>query len=149
MLLNTLTDSVVYVPRSERISFDMMVRYRFDGTRTTTLLRNLTCGGARIEGIEGLRCGDTVTLSLPSLKPKEAKVVWMVGDSAGLEFDRPLHPDIFEELVLHYGRRRDRTDIDRLLQVDNRYDSIDSDRKMPGDVRYGRIDVTGPMSKAA
>lgn len=149
MLLNTLTDSVVYVPRSERISFDIMVRYRFDGARTTTLLRNLTCGGARIDGIGGLRCGDTVTLSLPSLKSKEATVVWMVGDSAGLEFDRPLHPDIFEELVLRHARRRDRTDIDRLLQVDNRYDRTNIDGPLPGDLGYGRAGAARPLSRAA
>ncbi|NBC35769.1 hypothetical protein GTZ99_04270 [Novosphingobium sp. FSY-8] len=130
MFLNSFNDSVVYVPRAERVSFDMMVRYRFEGLRATVLLKNLTCGGARVEGIDGLRVGDMVTLNLPSLKPKEATVVWTMGHAAGLEFERPLHPDIFEELVLHHGRRRERTDTDRLLHVDGR---VNNDP-----VEYGR-----------
>jgi hypothetical protein len=122
MLLNTVYDSVVYVPRAERVSFDMLVRYRHEGYRGTTLLKNLTCGGARIEGLEGLRAGDKVTLYLPSLAPKDATVAWATQNSFGLEFDRPLHPDIFEDLVMHHCTRRDRTDTDRATQIDNRYD---------------------------
>lgn len=122
MLLNTIDDTVVYVPRAERISFDLMVRYRRDDERGSTLLRNLTCGGARVEGIAGLRCGDKVTLCLPSLKPKEATVVWLLGVGAGLEFDRPLHPDFFEELVLRHACPRERSEIDRLTQINDRYE---------------------------
>jgi hypothetical protein len=125
MLLNTIDDTVVYVPRAERISFDLLVRYRRGDGRGPTLLKNLTCGGARVEGIEGLRCGDKVTLCLPSLAPKEATVMWLMDEDAGLEFDRPLHPDIFEELVLRHASQRERTDIDRLTQINNRYDRED------------------------
>jgi hypothetical protein len=64
MLLNTINDTVVYVPRAERIGFDIPVRYRRGDVRSSTLLINLTCGGARVEGIEDLRCGDKVTLYL-------------------------------------------------------------------------------------
>ena len=127
MLLNTLVDSVVYVPRAERVSFDMLVRFRFEGYRATTMLKNLTCGGARIEGLEGLRAGDKVTLYLPSLKPKEALVAWTQGGAAGLEFERPLHPDVFEDLVQHHARSRERTDTDRLTQIDNRYERVSAD----------------------
>ncbi|WDF73897.1 hypothetical protein [Novosphingobium sp. KACC 22771] len=122
MLLNTIEDTVVYVPRAERVSFDLMVRARFGEYRGPALMKNLTCGGARVEGIAGLRCGDKVTLCLPLLAPKEATVMWLLGDDAGLEFDRPLHPDIFEDLVLHHASRRERTDTDRLTQINNRYE---------------------------
>lgn len=127
MLLNTIDDTVVYVPRAERISFDLMVRYRFGEERGPNLLKNLTCGGARVEGIAGLRCGDKVTLCLPSLAPKEATVVWLMGQSAGLEFDRPLHPDIFEELVMRHASQRERSETDRLTQINNRYDREESE----------------------
>ena len=127
MLLNTINDTVVYVPRAERISFDIPVRYRRGDVRSSTLLINLTSGGARVEGIEDLRCGDKVTLYLPSLKPKEATVVWVMGLGSGLEFDRPLHPDIFESLVLRHARRRDRSETDRLTQIESRYDRLEVD----------------------
>jgi PilZ domain len=125
MLLNSINDSVVYVPRAERVSFDMMVRYRFEGTRATVLLKDLSCNGARVEGIPHLRMGDLIAIMLPSLKPKDAEVVWTAGKGAGLQFERPLHPDIYEELVLHHGRRRERSDTDRLLQIESRYSSSD------------------------
>ena len=115
-----MVDDIVIQPRAERISFDMLVRYRNMGNRATVMLKNLTTGGARVEGIEGLRYGDVITLLLPSLKPKDAHVVWVSGSSVGLEFDRPLHKDVFEGLVLHHGRQRARTEADRALQIDAR-----------------------------
>ena len=115
-----MTDDAIYTPRAERVSFDMPVRARHDGLRTTIWLKNLTCGGARVEGIGGLRAGDELTLFVPTLKPKTARVAWVVGHAIGLEFDRPLHPDVFEGLVLHYGRQRPRTEADRALQIDPR-----------------------------
>jgi len=124
MLLNTLVDTVVYVPRAERVSFDLPTRLRFGPLRAPTLLRNLTCGGARVEGLDGLRAGDKVTLYLPSLKPKTATVAWAEGVLVGLEFDRPLHPDIFEDLVHHHARRRDRTPTDALTQISDRYERL-------------------------
>ena len=113
-----MVDDIHYSPRAERISFDMMVRFRFTSGRGAVWLRNLTRGGARIDGIPGLRVGDEITLTIPTLKPKPARVAWVMGGGAGLEFARPLHPDIFESLVLHYAHSRPRTDADRALQID-------------------------------
>ena len=47
----------------------------------------------------GLRYDEVITLLLPSLKPKAAVVVWVKGVAAGLEFQQPLHPDVFNTLV--------------------------------------------------
>ena len=117
MWLDKTVNEDTYVPRAERVSFDMLVRYRREGTRATMLLKNLNCNGARVEGLAGLKFGDTITVMLPSLAPKEARVVWIDGMAAGLEFDRPLHPDIFETLVLHHGQWRERNDTDRLVRT--------------------------------
>ena len=117
MRLNSFDDDIVYVPRAQRVSFDMQVRYRHGGTRATLLLQNLTAGGAYATGLAELRCGDRITLCLPSLKPKDAVVVWLEDEVLGLEFDRPLHPDIYEGLVLHHATWRTRTDADRAWQV--------------------------------
>ena len=111
-------DDAIYTPRAERVSFDMPVRYRHEGLRATIWLKNLTCGGARVEGITGLRAGDELTLFVPTLKPKAARVAWTLGQSAGIEFERSLHPDVFEALVNAHATRRPRTEADRALQID-------------------------------
>ena len=120
MRLNSFEDDTTYTPRSERVSFDLAARYRHGTTRTRILLQNLSLGGARAEGLGDLRCGDRITLLLPSLKPKVTMVVWSVGDIFGLEFERPLHPDIYETLVLHHAQWRERTDLDHQLQVNGK-----------------------------
>ena len=117
MRLNAFEDDIAYTPRSERVSFDMQVRLRCGKIRASAQLKNVTTGGARVDGMQGLRCGDRVTLYLPKLKPKLAMVAWIVGDAAGLEFERPLHPSIFETLVLHHAQWRELTETDRTLRV--------------------------------
>jgi hypothetical protein len=112
MLLNTLVNEVVYIPRSQRVCIDLEVRCRVHGGRAKVVLKNLTPEGARIEALEGLRYDDVITLSLPSLKPKTAIVVWVKGDCAGLAFERPLHPDIFADLVRKHGDTRPRISTD-------------------------------------
>lgn len=103
MWLKSLADEVVYIPRPERISIDLEVMARVHGSRRKVVLRNLTTQGARIDALEGLRYDDVVTLTLPGLKPKPAYVVWVKGESAGLAFERPLHPEIFATLVRKHG----------------------------------------------
>ena len=113
MWLDTMPDDSQYRPRAERVSFDMAIRCRWGDARCSVVLRNLTTGGARIEGLGGVLLGDALVLMLPSLKPKRARVVWIDGDAAGLEFEHPLHPDVFETLVLRHAQWRTRDDTDR------------------------------------
>lgn len=120
MRLNTMVNQVVYAPRAQRISFDMPVRYRQGSQRVSLLLRNLTAMGARVEGLDELRIGDMAMVQLPTLAPKAALVVWTRGDAAGLEFERPLHPDIFEGLVREHAEPRRRTIADLEPEADER-----------------------------
>ena len=92
--------------RSERVAFDLMVRYRLWAFRGTTMLKDMTPYGARIEGLSDIRLGDEITLMLPGLQPKSATVVWSQGRSAGVEFDHPLHGEVFKTLVKDYARSR-------------------------------------------
>lgn len=103
MWLKSMVDDVIYVPRAERISIDLDVRCRIHGARARVVLKNLTTEGARIEAVEGLRYDDVITLMLPSLKPKDAYVVWVKGQSAGIAFERPLHPNVFATLARKHG----------------------------------------------
>ncbi len=121
-MVNNTEANPEYLPRAERLSFDMLARYRFAGRRATVLLRNMTQGGARVEGIEGLRAGEIITLMLPDLAPKDADVVWVSGSGAGLEFERPLHPDVFERMVLQHAMTRARSEADRVVHSDGRDD---------------------------
>ncbi|MBS0254772.1 MAG: hypothetical protein JSS36_06065 [Proteobacteria bacterium] len=95
----TVVNETVRTPRGQRIAFDVAVRYRQGSSRATVLLRNLTREGARIEGVGHLRVGDVAMIQLPGLAPKAAKVAWRREHAAGFEFERPLHPDIFDKLV--------------------------------------------------
>ena len=92
--------------RAERVAFDLMVKYRLWGFRGTIILKDMTPFGARIEGLADLRLGDSVTLLLPGLQPKDATVMWSEGSVAGIEFDHPLHGEVFQALVRDYARSR-------------------------------------------
>lgn len=103
MFANTET---IQLRRAERIAFDLMVKYRLWGFRGTIMLKDMTPYGARIEGLADVRMGDAITLLLPGLQPKLSTVVWQDGSSAGVEFDHPLHGEVFKELVRDYARSR-------------------------------------------
>jgi hypothetical protein len=107
-----MVQDIVFIPRSERIAFDIPVRARVGGRRATLTLRDLTPHGARVEGMEGLELGAMTMLQLPTLAPKAAKVVWFRGSAVGLEFEHPLHVDVFERLVRAFARSRTRGEDD-------------------------------------
>ncbi|MFM5908257.1 MAG: hypothetical protein ACKOPO_11855 [Novosphingobium sp.] len=92
--------------RADRVAFDLMVKYRLWGFRGTIMLKDMTPFGARIEGLSDIRMGDEITLLLPGLQPKLSTVVWAEGQSAGVEFDHPLHGEVFKALVKDYARSR-------------------------------------------
>ncbi|MFM6931926.1 MAG: PilZ domain-containing protein [Novosphingobium sp.] len=105
-----MSDSIetmgIQLRRSERIAFDMMVKYRLWGFRGTIMLKDMTPFGARVEGLSDVRMGDAITLLLPGLQLKLSTVVWQEGSSAGVEFDHPLHGEVFRQLVKDYARSR-------------------------------------------
>ena len=82
--------SARWVRRAERHAIDLLARYAWKGLRGTVLLKDLTAQGARIEGLEGLRQGDGLTLLLPDAPPVEATVAWALGRATGLQFHEPV-----------------------------------------------------------
>ncbi|MEJ6009630.1 hypothetical protein [Novosphingobium aquae] len=70
------------------------------------MLKDMPPLGARIEGMSDVRMGDAITLLLPCLEPKLSNVVWQDSSSAGVEFDHPLHGEVFKELVRDYAPSR-------------------------------------------
>jgi len=92
-----------YRRREARIGFELPVRCQRHLTRRTVILRDMTTHGARIDGLGKMHLDELVTLLLPGLQAKDAWVAWSTDHSAGLEFERPLHPDVFHQLVADYA----------------------------------------------
>ena len=95
--------SARWVRRAERHAIDLLARYAWKGLRGTVLLKDLTCDGARIEGLEALRQGDGLTLLLPDAPPVEATVAWAIGRAAGLRFDAAIAPDELGRIVRDFA----------------------------------------------
>ena len=117
---NATISKVVHVPTARRVAYDLPVRYRQGSRRVSLMLHNLTPAGARVEGLEGFHVGDMAMVQLPTLSPKAARVVWTRGTAAGLEFERPLHPSIYETLVREHAEPRVRTIADLEPEPDER-----------------------------
>ena len=83
-----------------------MVRLRKGVQRSTVFLKDMTTHGARVEGLGRMQIDESVSLSLPGLKPKIAFVAWCDAHSAGLEFEKPLCSEVFRELVILHAHRQ-------------------------------------------
>jgi PilZ domain len=66
-------------------------------------LADVSVAGCRVELIEFVATGDHVIARLPGLEPFGATVAWADERSAGLRFDRPLHPAVFDLLLSRLG----------------------------------------------
>ncbi|MEO0061824.1 MAG: hypothetical protein RLZZ08_384 [Pseudomonadota bacterium] len=82
----------------------MLAHFTHRAMRSTVMLKDLTCGGARIEGITGLEEDEAVSLSLPGCKPMLAFIAWSRGPCAGLEFAEPIEDARLEVLVIEHAR---------------------------------------------
>lgn len=63
-------------------------------------IRDLSRTGFRAEWPHGKNVGDRVWLTLPTLAPLAAHVVWTTGFEIGCKFETPMHPAIFERIRL-------------------------------------------------
>lgn len=89
--------------RVKRIGFELPVRCKHGLVRSTVMLNDLTTHGARIGGIPRQRIGESILLFLPDLAPKTAFVVWSDDKTSGLEFELPLHENVFATLVADFA----------------------------------------------
>ena len=92
--------------REERQAVEMFAHFRHGANRITVMLRDLTCHGARIEGIPLLVQDEAVSLSLPGRKPALAFIAWSNEHCAGLEFAEPMPEVLFETLVSQFAVSR-------------------------------------------
>ena len=75
-------------------------RHAFQPSQNITIV-DLTCHGCKIGGIPaGLHEGDRIKVGIGNLGPLFATVRWVQpGISAGLRFEQPLHPVVFQSLL--------------------------------------------------
>lgn len=75
-------------------------RHAFQPAQNVTIL-DLTCHGCKIEGIPAaLYEGDRIKVGIANIGPLHATVRWVQpGISAGLRFEQPLHPVVFQSLL--------------------------------------------------
>ena len=75
--------------RRRRYVCEHPVKVTATGTTIGAVICNVTSGGAKLSGVDGLEEGDTCTLALDRV-PVPAVVRWVARDSAGLTFEQSL-----------------------------------------------------------
>jgi hypothetical protein len=69
------------------------------GRRFTAEVVEISCEGCRMLTTEPVACGDQVLVSVPGLARWPARVIWARTGTAGVEFHRPLSPDMVARYV--------------------------------------------------
>ena len=75
-----------------------MVR-RAGQAKYVSRIYDLSAEGCKIELIERPRLDELIWVKLDGIEALDATVCWIEGAAVGLEFQRPIHPAIFELLV--------------------------------------------------
>lgn len=72
--------------------------------RRTAKVSDLSHVGCRVWLVATLPVGDTVIMTLPTLAPLPARIIWSDGVSSGLLFVRPLSASVFGMMAERHGR---------------------------------------------
>ena len=95
--------------KSERVSLTAMVKLRRRGRHSFMVkVFDLSPEGCKLEFQERPQLQETVWLKFDRLEGLEARVCWIEGLFAGVEFIRPIYKPVFEHIVrrLSYNWRR-------------------------------------------
>lgn len=85
--------------QSERRPLMVRVQYRRTIVRLAAQILDLSRHGLRLAGMERLRVGECVWITLPGLPPRQSRVVWVDRFEAGCVFIEPLHEAVFDAIV--------------------------------------------------
>jgi hypothetical protein len=90
-----------YSPRrSERVDLTADVTLRRVGRSSFAVnVTNASPEGCRIQLVERPSEGERVLIRFEGLEALEAEVCWVEGFTAGVKFERPMHPAVFELLI--------------------------------------------------
>jgi hypothetical protein len=86
--------------RSERPAAVGSISFRRPSEKAYSVaLFDLSPQGCRIEVRARLDQGQLIWVSLPGLQMQPCRVRWTDGWTAGLEFEAPLHPSVFDHVA--------------------------------------------------
>jgi hypothetical protein len=86
--------------KAVRVNLRTFVHLRKSGYhRTEVTLLDVSAVGCKVDLPERVTAGETVWVTLPGLQPIETRVAWARDWIAGLQFETPLYPAVFEALV--------------------------------------------------
>ena len=66
-------------------------------------LADLSQYGCQVRLREKLATGDLLWITLPGIEMQQSWVRWVEGWNAGLEFERPMHPAVYDHVARQLG----------------------------------------------
>jgi hypothetical protein len=86
--------------RSERVSLDAQVSLRRSGQLNYQVrVSDASLHGCRVEFVERPQLEELVWVKFEGIAPIEAEICWVEGVHAGLNFARPIHAAVFEQIL--------------------------------------------------
>lgn len=86
--------------RNERVRCVAEIGMRRMGSFSfQVVVEDVSVGGCKAELVEFVDVNDHVIIRFPGIEPFSAKVSWADTHHAGIDFERPLHPAVFEQLL--------------------------------------------------
>lgn len=87
--------------RSERRVLDAVVMLRRSGQLNFRVrVFDASLHGCRVEFVDRPELDEQLWVKFDELQPIPAEVCWLEGFSAGLNFRQPIHPAVFDRLVM-------------------------------------------------
>jgi len=89
------------IPRDEpRISTAIEATMQRHGkAKYPVTVYDMSTAGCKVEFVDRPDVGEPVHMRFHRLQPLEATVRWIAGIQAGVEFERPIHPAVFDLLI--------------------------------------------------
>ena len=93
--------------KSKRVTTNAEITLRRRGHSNFRVnVYDLSRHGCKIDFVERPRTKDRVWVKFNDLEALEALVRWVDGFTGGVEFEKPLHPAVFDLLLKRMGRAR-------------------------------------------
>jgi hypothetical protein len=64
---------------------------------------DMSASGCKVEFVDRPDVGEAVHMRFAGLQPMEGNVRWLAGTQAGIQFERPIHPAVFDLLIRNGG----------------------------------------------